>query len=296
MPLSALIPIVVVAAIILIITLAIRARQARAIEVDHEKLYALQNDWHAPEELVTGSVPREVALAWQAKAMLLFAVALGVGLAMIAGYMYQNLTRVQERLQQLERDGVTTQGRMIRKWEVRGKSTSYYAIYRYEVGERVYDRRATLHSSDYRGLGPGSAVTVRYLPYEPSFSRLTIESTSAPVWVAFLIPLLFLPILLGWGYGIRAQQRLLEDGQAAPAMVTRVSPTKGGKVVRYQFLDGTNNAISGSSTMNRSTAPEPGSVVTILYDPNNSKRNALYPLRFVRLRGIAGMVGSQRFG
>jgi len=102
-----------------------------------------------------------------------------------------------------------------------------------------------------------------------------------PAWIVLLA---FLPlfVLVAIPLAVLRERKLLESGQAVGAVVTRVAPTKGGKRVSYQFLDSAGNTITGNVSRS-SDVPELGSTVTVLYDPEKSRRSLLYPAKFVRL-------------
>ena len=55
----------------------------------------------------------------------------------------------------------------------------------------------------------------------------------------------------------------------------------GNQHVSYQFLDPTGNPVSGKTTSTESEVS--GEIVTVLFDPNKPRRNALYPPGLARL-------------
>lgn len=269
-----------------IVKLARSRSQASAVEIDHERLYALQNEWQAPAELTAAPTPRAVQLAGQAKLALFFGVLFLAALGFVGVYMYRSITQSQERLAQLQRDGETTQGQVVSKSSTSGRSKRYYVTYRFTMGDSVYQRRAAVSSSVYRQVQEGQQVRVIYLPLHPAYSRLEIENEPPPTWIVIIPCAVFLLAAAAFVLPILSQRKLLQYGQPAPAIVTRNSFVKGGRLIRYRFLDSANNEIDGQTTMRRKEGPEPGSMVTIIYDPGNSKRNSIYPMQFVRLSGI----------
>jgi hypothetical protein len=84
---------------------------------------------------------------------------------------------------------------------------------------------------------------------------------------------------------IQRQRRLLADGRAAPALVTqhnRHRTSHGGtyRTLVYEFPLMSGGVASGKSHTSR-TAPEVGSVICIIYDPDSPQRNTVYPMSLV---------------
>src|SRR5258705_156658 len=102
-------------------------------------------------------------------------------------------------------------------------------------------------------------------------------------WAAWLIGAatafpggLVLPFL------IRRERKLLSDGRAAPGVVTRLSRSQHGSMVHYEF------AIAGGGFAKGKTGPSHkpppvGATVPVLYDPENPRRNRMYPFSMVKL-------------
>jgi hypothetical protein len=80
---------------------------------------------------------------------------------------------------------------------------------------------------------------------------------------------------------LRKQVRLLTEGRPAPGIVTGWRRTKGGTVLRYEFV-----LLNGATAKGRGKSRRPpaiGSPICVLYDPENPRRNAPYPLCLVKL-------------
>ncbi len=107
----------------------------------------------------------------------------------------------------------------------------------------------------------------------------------APPWVAPLVVASF------WFSGIMLlreallERRLLEYGRAAPAIVTRLGrPTDKGRRVFYEFLTSGGSRAEGKyGPVHKSKQLQPGSALTVIYDPENPGRNRKYPFRTVRI-------------
>jgi hypothetical protein len=85
---------------------------------------------------------------------------------------------------------------------------------------------------------------------------------------------------------VRRQRHLLEDGRPAPAVVTRLRTwrTQHGtrNIVYYQFALPDGAPCKGRSNVEGRSIPK-DTVICILYDPDNPRRSAPYPLCTVKL-------------
>jgi len=95
--------------------------------------------------------------------------------------------------------------------------------------------------------------------------------------------------LIGW-YFLRPslERKLLKWGQPARAVITKVrwQPSNYGPSysVKFEFLDGAGKSFLGSADWFYSRKPDSGEVQTILFDPRNPRRSALYPARGYRIK------------
>jgi hypothetical protein len=80
---------------------------------------------------------------------------------------------------------------------------------------------------------------------------------------------------------LRKQMRLLTEGRPAPGVVTGCRRTKDGIVLRYEFQLPDGATAKGRGHSRR--PPAIGSQICVLYDPENPRRNAPYPLGLVKL-------------
>jgi len=106
--------------------------------------------------------------------------------------------------------------------------------------------------------------------------------SALPLWLPFLVGgslaagagLALLPLL--------SQRRLLAEGRAAPAVVTRHEKNQHGKITHYKFAT-LSGAVVGGHTGPDRNPHEVGATICVLYDPNNPGKNSRYPLSLVRL-------------
>lgn len=268
--------------VIAVLLIVLSRRRSKAVPVDRERLLDLQNQWRAPAELLSLPVPRPVRLTVQAKLVVGFIVLFLAGAGAFAVFGVTAMERERQRAELLGREGVSGAATVVRKWSTSGKSTSYYVQYSYEVGDKLFHRRARISAGAWRRLHPGSQVAMRYAPSDPEVSRLDLES-SAPSWLVLFPAVIFVVVIVLLPLPILTQRKLLQSGNPTGAIVTRVVPVKNGQSVRYQFLDMAGNEVAGSSMAAKAGAPEPGQAVTVLYDPDRPRRNTLYPPQMVRL-------------
>jgi hypothetical protein len=80
--------------------------------------------------------------------------------------------------------------------------------------------------------------------------------------------------------GLRSQQRLLRDGRAAPAVVTRHHKYNTGHGTRrsmtYEFAIVGGGVATGKASTSRKP-PAIGSIITVVYDPDRPRRSRPYP-------------------
>lgn len=289
MPSFALPILAVVVVIIVAVAVALYRSGVDKFQVERSQLEALQKDWHPPSELASCPQPRPVQLTPMATVLSVIMISVLVG-AMAVGVfgVWPRMERQKLREDLLRSESVPAVGTITRMWTTKDKSsTTYHAVYAYDVLHKHYQAEAQVTKRAYSFLGVEHSVSLRYAASRPDLSLIEGEIVT-PAWLVLLV---FVP-LIGVGIAMTTvvlrQKKLLETGQAAGAIVTRSSPTKGGRQVTYQFLDSDGNAVSGSVTVKSSAAPDVGKAVTILYDPSNSKRSLLYPSQYVRIRASYG--------
>jgi hypothetical protein len=92
------------------------------------------------------------------------------------------------------------------------------------------------------------------------------------------VPAFLLPI------AVRREARLLAEGRPAPGRVTGFK--RAGKTIQVQYEFHLLNGALVKGKVNRSKPPIEGTTVCVLYDPENPRRNAPYPLSLVRLENV----------
>lgn len=277
-------PFFVIAAIALATILVLVLRKARQdVGPDRSELMALQNEWRAPAELLAGPIPRPVRLTREAKLLLAVAAAILFTGVFISAMVFKSTMRGIERQRALESETVVTEAQILRKSEESGgKNPVHYVFYRFEADGRTYLGKAAVHQRTYRGIREGDRVRVRYLAANPENNRLFAESQALPLWLA-LVPAFFLAVVWALTRAILVQRKLLQWGRPVGALVISILKTSSGKMIQNRFVDMGGNVVTGGTQLTTDRAPELRSTVTVLCDPQNPRRNTLYPAPYAQL-------------
>jgi hypothetical protein len=239
------------------------------------------NEPGLPVELMR-SPPRPVRLSGVGVFVAFLAVALLAAAVFGAAWLPGVAARQAERRAQFERDAVAGQAEITAIGPRRGKQGERTVTYRFTAGGREYTGRARLQRRQWRDLAPGARVPVRYLEGDPSISYPLGRGPRAfPLWAVPLavLPLAFLAALSG--ISIRNQRGLLMEGRPAAARVT--ASRRHGKQHRMQYEFRRLSGAKITGTFDASKPLPPGATVTVVYDRENPRRVARYPLSLVRI-------------
>jgi hypothetical protein len=199
-------------------------------------------------------------------------------------FMAGKSERQSEERQALAERGVRATATITKLWHTGGKSDTHKVRYHYSVDGREFEVSGEVSRSTWKTLTEGQEIGVRYDPANPSLSHPSDwEYRVTPVWLAGLVPGMFLLLAVFFMMLLRRQWRLLADGRAAPGIVTKTRRGGKTKVVMYEFRLPTGAVQQGRDQTGHRQLPEIGSAVCILYDPDNPKRNELYPPSLVKL-------------
>ena len=158
------------------------------------------------------------------------------------------------------------------------------AAYHFSAGGQTYGGEAELSSDHWVGLSGGSPIAIRYLPSNPKVSFPSADPpTPVPPFVSLVFGGSFL-LSSGLMYNmVRSARRLLEEGRAAPGVVTG-NRMMGGRnrknqlVYQFKLQDG--GVHQGRAS--RSPIPD-GTRICVVYNPENPRRNAPYPFGLVKV-------------
>lgn len=217
-----------------------------------------------------------IALVILSVALLLGAIAAGAALGIRA-----NREATEHRL--LRDQGVSTDAVVTRLWRGRDDERTPWVAYRFTSRGRGYEGRAKAPLRIWQGLAEGSPLPVRLLPGNPARNHPTgWPDKPMPPWLPYLLAAILASASCLCALALRRQQRLLSEGRPAPGVVTGRKKTKDGEMVYYEFA-----LLSGAVAKGRGgpvkRPPAMGGPVCVLYDPDNPRTNALYPLSLVKL-------------
>jgi hypothetical protein len=245
----------------------------------------IKQSWQPPKELECAR-PREVGLTLAGKTIAGMAITTLLG-GLIGGLiLFVNASRDNEMRGRILNSGLDVRGEISRCWTSGSDPVRYWVEYVYHVEGQAYLGRLSTRRNYWLDLQRTGTLKVRYLPedpqqhlavgYEPDVYPLAVFAIVAGV--LFLVEWLFIRILV-------MQRRLLAEGRPAPAMVTKIGRTAdhGKKIVHYVFKDLGGRLIDGKSGPQRNP-PAIGSILNVIYEPDNEKHNRIYPLALVKTK------------
>ena len=258
------------------------------------QLEEFDRHWTPPDSLGYSSL-RPVRLTGQGKALIVISVTLVIG-AVVLGVFLGGLSRRRTAEQRLLRtEGILADATVTRAWIDGGKDRQHFISYRFEYAGRAYTHRVETPRKIWPGLSKGSTIQVRIVPTQPSINHpIAWDAPAFPLWLACLIAgtmaaLSLPPLIL-----VRRQARLLAEGRPAPGRVTAIKNADKAIQVQYEF-----RLLNGAIAKGRSNASKPpveGSPICVLYDPENPRCNALYPLSLVRAENVGAQSSSRKAG
>lgn len=245
-------------------------------------LEEIRRNWTPPQEL-SGSRIRPVRLSGKGKVFVALAVLLPVFGILMSAFLYRQGAQQMLQRQRLATEGVPAQATITRLWRTGGKNETWRVRYQYTVDGRTLEQSHDAPRRIWQTLATGDAIPIRYIPSAPEISHPTAWAVNVmPQWVPFLTGGIFLPLGVLFWWEIRQEWLLLSEGKAAPGIVTSVRRNKQVHA-RYDFAPFEGSIRRGRSDVCRTNIPSVGQMVTILYDPDNPRRNTMYPTKMVRL-------------
>jgi hypothetical protein len=236
------------------------------------------------------SLPREVALTGQGIAVIVIAVLLLVG-SLVAGIaLYLQRQHQVMRYTSERADATSTSGLVTDVGRIPGKDERYRVRFTYTVDDTRYTSFTSMRRREGRQFHPGMPVTVEYVRSNPGRSWIRGHAPEpVPAFLPFIVAgSMILPGgILFWT--VQRQRSVLERGRAAIGRVTTTrnfhrQNRRATVYVYFEFTTYSGALRKGRGNATKQGAPAVGSEVVILYDMDNPKRTALYPLQLVRVR------------
>ena len=187
----------------------------------------------------------------------------------------------------LAETSIETTAEVTRLWRNEGRSRQPWVAYRFTLSDRVFEREAEIRLARWRTLHVGSPLPIRFPAAYPERSLPRgWEAQAMPLWLPFLVSAAIAAGGVACLLWLNAERRLVSEGRAAPAIVTKITKhhtSHGGtyRDVRYEFPLLSGAIWSGKSRAERKP-PAVGSVICVLYDPDHPRRSLPYPVRLVR--------------
>jgi Protein of unknown function (DUF3592) len=253
------------------------------VKYEVDQLTKLTQEWSVPAEL-TGSPPRQVVYSAGGIFIMLLMIALMVGGAVLAWSIYNNYVEQRDAANVLAAQGAETGGTVTRRWRGGSKNRQYRIAYEFHTGGQVFHGEAAIRREAWESLSEGQRLAVRYAAGNPEVNRPAnlVETPQPPIWQIALIPAFLVGMSAFLLHRARRQRSLLENGRAAAGVITRMRRTKHGRSIRYDFLLPGGRTGSGSGMAKRGNSDE-GSVITVVYDPDDPTRSGPYPFEMVKL-------------
>ena len=234
------------------------------------------------------SAPRDVALTTGGRALIALAWLLAAG-AVVAGFA---LHREAQRQSDLARDfdtrGVTANAVVDRLWrKTNDEDKPAFAAFHFDAGGIRIDGESRLPLRQWRQLSTGSTVSVRFLPDDPRRFVLAGQRRGGmPFALPYVISSALTAMALLCLAAVQWQRRLLSEGRPAHAVVTAVRNHKGShgathREIVYEFPVLAGTKATGKASAGKSAAV--GTTISVVYDPEQPKRNRPYPFSLVTL-------------
>ena len=253
------------------------------------QLADLHRKW-APPDGLERSRPRAVRLTREGQALLTVAVVLVVG-AVIAGFGLGAVAgRDAEKARLFREDGIDADALVTRLWRIRSEHGRTLVAYRFTAAGREYEAESRIPRRTWQGLKIGSYLPVRYVRSNPDFNYpRAYGRRGTALWLPYVVGAVMAVCGLLISLPLLSQRRLLANGRAALGHVMGHSAehhgthgAKLGKKFQYEFhlLSGaTRKGGSGPSK----NPPAIGGTICVLYESENPRKNAPYPLSLVKV-------------
>lgn len=251
--------------------------------MDREReLKEMEREWKAPRELMH-STPRDVRLARGGVAITVIACLLMAGGVAVAAFLSPVAQKQTADRKLLEAQGQITIATITRVYRSGGKENEPRVTYEFAYNGGIYHRSTRAPRSVWDRLSKGDKVSVRFLPTDPANNTPASWEGTEPlppaVPIAMALGLAMLSLLMM--FLIRRDRRLLADGSVAMGAITK---RRRGQHARqyayYEFRLKGGGTMKGRSEISRKYTAD---TITVIYNPENPKRNSAYPMNTVKI-------------
>lgn len=227
-----------------------------------------------PNEL-NGALPRRVSLTSAGRTNLVFFYFLIVlALAGVVWIGVYAALQVHDRAA-LRSGGVETTAEIAQTW-IAGRPSKLKVRYNFTVNGTAFEGVSWVPDALWQSVRDASVLPIRYLPANPKVNH-------PAAWEDSIAPTLlwFLPLIVPAAFGIlgltelNARRRLVTEGLAAEAVITKSSRSKNGFTVSYEFRTESGKTTAGSKVF--ASQPEIGAKICVLYLKWQPERNMQYP-------------------
>jgi hypothetical protein len=231
---------------------------------------------------------RPVRLARAGYALMTIAVAFVLGSLIPAVVLHNQSEKETARRERLEREGVNADATILRLWRSGGKDDERYVRYEFQADGLGREGSSKVPRQIWLTLQVGGSLPVRYLAEDPEINHPAgWRMGVTPAWLAILVPGIQIGVAGLLLTIIRRQWRLLSEGRPAPGVVIKARRREKQVVLNYEFRLLSGATGRGRSSTNARSVPGEGSVVCVIYDPENPRRNGVYPFSLVRVEDAA---------
>lgn len=251
--------------------------------MDRTKIEELQRSWSAPAGLLR-SRPREVqatraGIIVRGIGMFILVVAPAVCLFWASRIVSQNNAK-----QELNRSREVVNGEVTRLWEIKDESRQPWVAYSFQADGRTMEGRARTPRKIWRTLQIGSPLQVRIAPGNPKRNQPAAwDADQFPVAAIAFIALLNMAIGGFLQSRVYLQRKLLEDGRAAPGILTRISGGPNKQIIHYEYIT-LNGTVNKGRCRVVNELPAVGGTFCVVYNPDNPRQSSPYPLVFCKLK------------
>jgi hypothetical protein len=251
------------------------------------RFHAALRDWEPPREL-RHAAPRDVRFSGGGLALAIAGILAAAGGLIASIFLATGSLRQTAEYEARRNDSQETEGRVLRKWYRRGENRRHFVEYEFDANGRSFRNEAWVHEGFWKRTAEGGAIRVAYRASQPETNWLAARpGHPLSLWAAVAVWFAGLGFAALIGLSLRRQMRLLAEGRVTPGVVTRVRKVHhnhgaNSLTVSYEFAL-LNGAVAKGKGSTHRKGLDAGSVVSVLYDPDNVRRSALYPFELVKV-------------